>query len=98
MKYAVPWAKHTLGVVDLLRPSIEAVELRHHGSEKAVTLEGRNLWFCYQISVGSHPVKTPHQDLSGTSIQFNVPNVPIVNIVVFYTNPYRYSNCYSLSW
>ncbi len=49
------------------------MELQHHGSEKAVALEARNLWFCYQISVGGHFVKTPPQDLSGTSIQFNVP-------------------------
>ncbi len=68
-----PWSKHTPGAVGLLRPSIEAVELRHHGSEKAVALEGRNLWFCYQVSVGGHSVKTPPEDLSGTSIQFNVP-------------------------
>ncbi len=69
-----PLSKHTPGVVDLLRPSIEAVELCNHGSEKAVALEGRNLWFCYQISVGGHSVKIPPQDLSGTSIQFNVPH------------------------
>ncbi len=73
-KYALPpWSKHTPGAVGLLRPSIEAVELQHHGSEKAVALEGRNLWFCYQVSVGGHTVKTPPQDLSGTSIQFNIP-------------------------
>ncbi len=68
-----PWSKHTPGAVGLLRPSIEAVELRHHGNEKAVALEGRNLWFCYLVSVGGHSVRTPPQDLSGTSIQFNVP-------------------------
>ncbi len=68
-----PWSKHTLGAVGLLRPSIEAVDLQHHGSEKAVTMKGKNLWFCYQVSVGGHSVKTPPQDLSGTSIQFNVP-------------------------
>ncbi len=68
-----PWSKHTPGAVGLLRPSIEAVELRNHGSEKAVALEGRNLWFCYQVSVGGHSVKTPPEVLSGTSIQFNVP-------------------------
>ncbi len=74
-KYALPpLLKHAPGAVSLLRPSIEAVELQHHGSEKAVALEGRNLWFCYQVSVGGHSVKTPPQYLSGTSIQFNVPH------------------------
>ncbi len=68
-----PWSKHTPGPVGLLRPSIEAVELRHHGSEKAVALEGRNLWFCCQVSVGGHSVLTPPQNLSGTSIQLNLP-------------------------
>ncbi len=68
-----PLSKDTPGAVGLLRPFIEAVELQHHGSEKAVALEGRNLWFCYQVSVGGHTVKTPPEDLSGTYIQFNVP-------------------------
>ncbi len=72
-KYDLPlWSKHTPCAVGLLRPSIEAMELRHHGSEKAVAMEGRNLWFCYQVSVGGHSVQTPPQDLSGTSIQFNL--------------------------
>ncbi len=74
-QYKFPTESQRLsGMVDLLRPSIVAVELRHHGNETAVALEGSNLWFCYQISVGSHSVPTPPQDLSGTSIQFNVPD------------------------
>ena len=69
-----PPSKHSPGEVGLVKPSIETVELRHHGSEKAVALEGNNLWFCYQISVDGHPpVETPPQNLSGSSIQFNVP-------------------------
>ena len=34
-------------------------------------LEGSNLWFCYQVIVGTHAVKTPARDLSSSSIQFN---------------------------
>ncbi len=73
-KYKLPpLSKHPPGPVSQLKPSIEGVELRHHGSETAVALEGKNLWFCYQLSVGGHSEKTPPQDLSGTSIQFNIP-------------------------
>ncbi len=73
-KYALPpVSKHPPGPVSLLKPAIEGVELRYHGSETAVALEGKNLWFCYQLSVGGHSEKTPPQDLSGTSIQFNIP-------------------------
>ncbi len=73
-KYPLPpVSKHPPGPVSLLKPSIEGVELRHNGSETAVALEGKNLWFCYQLSLGGHSEKTPPQDLSGTSIQFNIP-------------------------
>lgn len=72
-KYSIPtWSRHPPDPVSMLRPSIEGVEIRHHGSETAIALEGSNLWFCYQISVGDHCKKTPPQDLSGTSIQFNI--------------------------
>ena len=73
-KYSIaPAPKHLLGEVSMLRPVIQAVELRHHGGETAVTLEGINLWFCYQMSVGGHQVETPPQDFSSSSIQFNIP-------------------------
>ncbi len=73
-KYALPpVSKHPPGPVSLLKPAIEGVEFRHHGSETAVAVEGKNLWFCYRLSVGGHSEKTPPRDLSGTSIQFNIP-------------------------
>ena len=56
----------------MLKPSVTSVELHNHGNELAVVVEGSNLWFCYQISIGGHTVQTPAHDLSGTSIQFNV--------------------------
>ena len=56
----------------LLKPTVTSVELHSHDNELAVVVEGSNLWFCYQISVGGHTVQTPAHDLSGTSIQFNI--------------------------
>ena len=56
----------------MLKPSITAVELHSHSNQLAVVAEGSNLWFCYQISIGGHTIQTPANDLSGTSIQFNI--------------------------
>ena len=56
----------------MLKPSVTSVELHSHGNELAVVVEGSNLWFCYEISIGGHTVQTPAHDLSGTSIQFNI--------------------------
>ena len=56
----------------MLKPSVTSVELHSHDNELAVVVEGTNLWFCYQISIGGHTVQTPAHDLSGTSIQFNI--------------------------
>jgi len=56
----------------MLKPSITSVELHRHGNELAIVVEGSNLQFCYQISIGSHTIQTPALDLSGTSIQFNI--------------------------
>ena len=57
----------------MLKPSVTSVELHSHGNELAIVVEGSNLWFCYQVSVGGHTVQTPAHELSGTSIQFNIP-------------------------
>jgi len=57
----------------MLKPTVTSVELHSHGNELAVVVEGSNLWFCYQISIGGHTVQTPAHDLSGTSIQLNIP-------------------------
>ena len=56
----------------MLKPSVTSVELHSHGNELAVVVEGSNLWFCYEISIGGHTVQTPAHDLSDTSIQFNI--------------------------
>ena len=72
-KYNIPCSpKHALGEISDLKPSADSVELRRLGSETAVVLEGNNLWFCYQVIVGTHTVNTPARDLSSSSIQFNV--------------------------
>ena len=65
--------KQSLTELTILKPSVTSVELHSHGNELAVVVEGSNLWFCYQISIGGHTVQTPAHDLSGTSIQFNIP-------------------------
>ena len=57
----------------MLKPTVTSVELHSHGNELAIVVEGSNLWFCYQISIGGHTVQTPAHDLSGTSIQLNIP-------------------------
>ena len=67
-----PFQKHSPREANLTRPAIEAVELRHHGSETAVVLEGKNLWFCYQIAVGGCTQTIPPDILSASSIQFNI--------------------------
>ena len=71
-KYSIPSApKHAPGEISDLKPDVESVELCRLGSETAIVLEGSNLWFCYQLIVGTHTVKTPARDLSSSSIQFN---------------------------
>ena len=73
LKYSIPSApKHAPGEISDLKPNADSVELRRLGSETAIVLEGSNLWFCHQVIVGSHTVKTPARDLSSSSIQFNV--------------------------
>ena len=66
-------AKQSLPELTMLKPTVTSVELHSHGNELAIVVEGSNLWFCYQVSVGGHTVQTPAHDLSGTSIQFNIP-------------------------
>ena len=73
-KYSLPPAqKLAPHEVDDLKSSISKVQMTHHGSETAVTLEGTNLWFCHQMSVRGHTLATPPDKISGTSIQFHVP-------------------------
>ena len=73
-KYCIPPApKYAPGEIGDLKPSIDSVELHHLGSETAIALEGSNLWFSYQVSIGMlQSVKIPARDISGSSIQFNV--------------------------
>ena len=73
-KYSLPPAqKLAPHEVDDLKPAIFKVQMTHHGSETAVTLEGTNLWFCHQVSVRGRTLATPPDEISGTSIQFHVP-------------------------
>ena len=65
-------AKQLPTELTMVKPSVTSVELHSHDNELAVVVEGSNLWFCYQISIGGHTVQTPAHDLSGSSIQFNI--------------------------
>lgn len=72
--YSLPLVpKHVLREVEDLKPSLEAVNICHHGGETTVVLEGRNLWFCYQTTVGEHHQLLPAQKATASSIQFNLP-------------------------
>ena len=56
-----------------LKPSVLAIDICHHGNETAVVLEGENLWFCHQVTVGGHHELLPAQKATASSIQFNFP-------------------------
>ena len=56
-----------------LKPSIRAINICHHGNEIAVVLEGENLWFCHQVTVGGHHELLPAQKATAISIRFNIP-------------------------
>ena len=56
-----------------LKPSIRAIDICHHGNEIAVVLDGENLWFCHQVTVGGHHELLPAQKATAVSIRFNTP-------------------------
>ena len=58
-------------IVPNLKPTIEAVKIRHHGDRTSVAVEGENFWFCYNVTVGHHSRRLPSQDITGSSIQFH---------------------------
>ena len=57
---------------DDLKPYVSEILIHHHGNQSAIVLEGKNLWFCHQVSFRGHKVKVAASDVSGTSIQFNI--------------------------
>ena len=57
--------------LEVAKPRIESVSFHRHGKEIAVTIKGRNLWFCYQVKVDKHTEKINAQNVSKQSIQFN---------------------------
>ena len=59
--------------VDGLKPTLSSVVLHRHGDELAVTVEGSNLWFSYQISLhDAEKITIPGDESNGTSIQYNL--------------------------
>ena len=60
-------------IVPNLKPTIEAVKIRHHGDRTSIAVEGENFWFCYNVTVGCHSRRLPSQEITGSSIQFDGP-------------------------
>ena len=59
--------------VDGLKPTLSSVVLHRHGDELAVTVEGSNLWFSYQISLqDTEKITIPGDKSNGTSIQYTL--------------------------
>ena len=59
--------------VDGLKPTLSSVVLHRHGDELAVTVEGSNLWFSYQISLhDTEKISIPGDKSIGTSIQYTL--------------------------
>ena len=58
--------------VENMRPMVSGITIHEHGSEIALALEGRHLWFCYQLSINAENTSTPACDISGTSIKLNI--------------------------
>ena len=56
---------------------MQAVNISHHGNETAVVLEGEDLWFCYETTVGEHHQLLPARETTASSIQFNIPRKAI---------------------
>jgi len=54
-----------------LKPKIGSVSFHHHGKEFAITVTGENLWFCYQVKVGSVEQAIEAENASQKSVQFN---------------------------
>ena len=67
-----PLAKKSPESVESIKPMVSGITIHEHGSEIALVLEGRNLWFCYQFSVNGENTSTPACDISGTSIKLNI--------------------------
>ena len=66
-----PLAKRSPDPADDMKPMVTGIKIHEHGSEVALVLEGRNLWFCYQLSINGENTSTPACDISGTSIKLN---------------------------
>ena len=76
-------APHSLKELDILKPFINSVKLDKYGKELAVAVDGENLWFCSQVSVGGYSMKLSDlQLITGSGIQFNIPSKPFLIDVV----------------
>ena len=75
-KYLFPGSKQrALSDLNNLRPSVEGIQIHHHGNQCAVVVEGSNLWFCYQISFRGQKSAIPASEISGSAIQLIIDNM-----------------------
>ena len=58
-------------MLEISHPSVKQLNVDIYDNEVAVTVEGQNLWFCQQVTVGNYTVETPADKVTGNSIQFN---------------------------
>lgn len=71
-KFMIPSLPRVPKPLGIVKPTITSLVLHEHGNEIALAVEGNNLWFCYQMTVGGVHIETPTKKLvSGTSIKFN---------------------------
>ena len=66
-----PLAEMSPEPVGSMRPIVSGITIHEHGSEIALVMEGRNLWFCFQLSVNGENTSTHACAISGTSIKLN---------------------------
>ena len=72
-KYSLPGPAGSVKEVGFLKPNVNTVEVHKYPDEVAVVLEGDNLWFCHQISLGDYIPQIPRlaEHIARRSVQFN---------------------------
>lgn len=68
-------SESVLSDVEDVTPELDEVQIHHHGNQSAIVIEGRNLWFCYQVSFRGLKVPIPASDISGSSIRYNIKSL-----------------------
>ena len=91
---------YNLDDLHIVVPKPGSVAFHRYGKEIAVTVAGKNFWFCYSVKVGSHKESVRAADVSEKSIQFHYnpeekPNISAdcneISVAIFthFRNPVR---------